>query len=123
MADKKGNPARRGGDDSGIQASDSIYSLPEEPRETLSAWLFAKRLKKYQRMKELEGGGGLQQMPGVARDFHSSSPGDGVKVHETADADVVAFEGDAGPEVAFAEREAPEVGDTELEDLGGIPAC
>ena len=59
----------------------------------LSAWLFAKRLKKYQQMKELEGGGGSQQMPGVARDFHSSSPGDGMKVHETADADVVAFEG------------------------------
>ena len=89
----------------------------------LSAWLFAKRLKKYQRMKELEGGGGSQQMPGVARDFHSSSPGDGMKVDETASADVVAFQGEAGPEVAFVERQAPEVGDTELEDLGGIPAC
>ena len=89
----------------------------------LSAWLFAQRLKKYQRMKELEGGGGSQQMPGVARDFHSSSPGGGVKVDETASADVVAFQGEAGPEVAFVERQAPEVGDTELEDLGGIPAC
>ena len=33
-----------------------------------------------------------------------------MKVHETSDADVVAFEGDAGPEVAFVEREAPGLG-------------
>ena len=89
----------------------------------LNAWLFAKRIKKYRQMKQLEGGDGWQDMSGVAREFHSSSPGDGVKVDDTPDTEVVVFEGDAGPEVAFVERETPQVGDTELEDSDGVPVC
>ena len=89
----------------------------------LNAWLFAKRLKKFRQMKELEGGDGWQEMPGVAREFHSSSPGDGVKVDDTLAAEVVVFEGEAGPEVAFVEREIPRVGDTELENSDGVPVC
>ena len=93
----------------------------EEARRTLSAWLFAKRLKQYRRMKQLEGGEGWREMPAVAREFHSSSPGDGLKVDETASADVVAFQGDAGPEVAFVERATSDVGDTEASDEA--PVC
>ena len=81
------------------------------------------RLKKYQQMKKLEEGEGLQQMPGVARDFHSSSPGDGMKVGEAENADLVTFDGEAGPEVAFVDRDASEPGDTEFEDFDGVPVC
>ena len=123
MDNEKGNPSPLGEDNSGIEATDSNYSLSEEARETLNAWLFVKRLKKYRQMKKLEGGEGVEPMTSVARDFHSSSPGDGMKVDETADADAVAFEGDAGPDVAFVERDATEAGDTEFEDFGGVPAC
>ena len=89
----------------------------------LNAWLFAKRLKKYRQMKEMEAGEGLQDSPGVARDFHSSSPGNGEKVDEAGTSDVVAFDGDAGPEVAFVDRDAAESGDTEFEDFDGVPVC
>ena len=89
----------------------------------MNAWLFARRLKKYRQMKKLAEGEGLQQMPGVARDFHSSSPGDGMKVEETGNACVVASSGDTGPDVAFVDRDAAEAGDTEFEDLDGVPAC
>ena len=123
MANEKDIFTPQGEDDSKIETSDSIYALPEEARKMLNAWLFAKRLKKYRQMKELEGGDGWQEMSGVAREFHSSSPGDGVKVDDTPDAEVVAFEGEAGPEVAFVERETPKVGDTELEDSDGVPVC
>lgn len=123
MANEKGNPSPLGEDDSRIQSSDSIYSLPKEARETLNEWLYAKRFKKYRRMKKLEEGKGLAQMKGVTRDYHSSSPGDGTKVDETADADAVVFEGDAGSDVAFVERDAAESGDTEFEDFDGVPAC
>ena len=123
MADKKENPAPQGEDNSKIQASDSVYALPEEAREMLAEWLFAKRLKKYRQMKKLEGAEGFQQLPGVARDFHSSSPGDGRKMDETVDADAVVFEGDAGPDVAFVDRDTSEAGDIEFEGLDGVPAC
>ena len=96
MGNEKGNLAPLGEDDSRIQASDSIYSLPEEAREALNEWLFVKMLKKYRQMK---------------------------KLNETADADAVAFEGDVGANVAFVERDATEADDTELEDFGGVPAC
>ena len=86
------------------------------------AWLYAKRLKKFRRMKQLEGGEGWHEMPAVAREFHSSSPGDGLKVDETASADVVAFQGEVGPEVAFVEREF-DVGDTEPQASDGAPVC
>lgn len=123
MDNEKGNPALQGGDKSRIEAADSNYSLPEEAREMLNAWLFAMRLRKYRQMKKLEEGNGPGQMTGVARDFHSSSPEDGTKVDEITGADAVAFEGDAGQEVAFVERDATEAGDTEFEDFGGVPAC
>ena len=113
MGDEKETTTPQGESNSSIKASDSTYALPEEARRTLSAWLFAKRLKQYRRMKQLEGGEGWREMPAVAREFHSSSPGDGLKVDETASADVVAFQGDAGPEVAFVERATADVGDTE----------
>ncbi len=89
----------------------------------LNDWLFAKRLKKYRQMKQMEAGEGLQDSPGVARDFHSSSPGNGEKVDEAGNSDVVAFDGDAGPEVAFVDRDAVESGDTEFEDFDGVPVC
>ena len=128
MATEKGNPVSRGdesspGGDSSNKASDSVYSLPEEARATLGEWLFAMRLKKYRRMKKLEGGEAFSQMPGVAKTFHSSSLEDGMKVDETADADVVAFEGDAGPEVSFVEPDPTDVRDSEFEDLDGVPTC
>ena len=113
MGDEKETTTPQGESNSSIKASDSTYALPEEARRTLSAWLFAKRLKQYRRMKQLEGGEGWREMPAVAREFHSSSPGDGLKVDETASVDVVAFQGDAGPEVAFVERATADVGDTE----------
>ena len=121
MDNEKDNPTPQGDGNSKNEASDSTYALPEEAREVLNAWLLARRLRKYRQMKKLEAGGGWPEMPGVARDFHSSSPGNGVKVDETADADVLAFAGEAGPEVAFVERETPEVGDTEPEDSDGMP--
>ena len=123
MATEKENFIPQGADNSKNEASDSIYALPQEPREMFNAWLFAMRIKKLRQMKELEGGDGWQEMPGVAREFHSSSPADGVKVDDTPDAEVVVFEGEAGPEVAFVERETPQVGDTELEDSDGVPVC
>ena len=89
----------------------------------LNAWLFARRLKKYQQMKQMEAASGLQHSPDVARDFYSSSPGNGKKVDEAGNADVVAFDGDAGPEVAFVDRDATESGDTEYEDFDGVPVC
>ena len=88
-----------------------------------NAWLFAKRLKKFRQMKQMEAGEGLQHSPGVARDFHSSSPGNGEKVDEAGTSDVVAFDGNAGPEVAFVDRDPTESGDTEYEDLDGVPVC
>ena len=81
------------------------------------------RLKKYGLMKLLEAGEGWREMPAVARDFHSFSLGDGLKVDETADADVVAFQGEAGSEVAFVERETSDVGDTESQASDGAPVC
>ena len=123
MANEKDTFTPQGEDNSKSETSDSIYALPEEARETLNAWLFAKRIKKYRQMKELEGGEGWQEMPGVAREFHSSSPGDGVKVDDTPDAEVVAFEGEAGREVAFVERGTSEVEETELEDSDEVPVC
>ena len=112
-----------GDSNSNIQASDSTYTPPEEAMQSMLAWLYAKRLKKFRRMKQLEGGEGWHEMPAVAREFHSSSPGDGLKVDETASADVVAFQGEAGPEVAFVERETSDVGDTEPQASDGAPVC
>ena len=123
MGDEKETTTPQGESNSNIKASDSTYALPEEARRTLSAWLFAKRLKQYRRMKQLEGGEGWREMPAVAREFHSSSPGDGMKVDETADADVVAFQGEAGPEVAFVERQTSDVGETEPQASDGAPVC
>ncbi len=91
------------GDSSKIEASDSTYALPEDARETLNAWLFAKRVKRYQLMKQLEGGDRWREMPAVAKAFHAAFRGDGLKVAETASLDVVAFWGEAGTEVAFVE--------------------
>ncbi len=113
----------QGEGNSKIEASDSTYALPEDARETLNAWLFAKRLKRYQLIKQLQGDEGWRDMPAVAREFHSSSPGDGLKVDETADADVVAFQGEAGPEVAFVKRETSGVGDAEPQASDGAPVC
>ena len=121
MGNERDNPIPRGDDNSKNETPDSTYALPEEAREMLNAWLVARRLKKYRRMKELEMGGGWPEMLGVARDFHSSSPGNGVKVDETANADVLAFAGEAGPEVAFVERGTAEAGDTEPGDSEGMP--
>ena len=123
MANEKEISIPQDENNSTIEAPVSSYALPDDAREVLGAWLLAKRLKKYRQMKKLEGGEGLREMPGVARDFYSSSPGDGRKIEETAAAYVVAFEGDAGPEVAFVECEAPGVGETEFEDLDGVPVC
>ena len=123
MANEKDISTQQDENNSIIEASDSSYALPESARGELHAWLLAKRLKKYRQMKKLKGGEEWRDMPGVARDFHSSLPGGGTKVDEAANADVVAFEGDAGPEVAFVERETPEVGDTEFEDFDGVPVC
>ena len=123
MGDEKETTTPQGESNSNIKASDSTYALPEEARRTLSAWLFAKRLKQYRRMKQLEGGEGWREMPAVAREFHSSSPGDGLKVDETASADAVAFQGDAGPEVAFVERATSDVGDTEPQASDEAPVC
>ena len=122
MGDEK-ETTPQGESNSNIEASDSTYALPEEARQTLSAWLFAKRLKQYRRMKQLEGGEGWREMPAVAREFHSSSPGDGLKVDETASADVVAFQGDAGPEVAFVERATSDGGGTEPQASDEAPVC
>ena len=123
MADEKEISTPQGGVNSKIESSDSSYALPEEAREILTDWLLARRLRKYRQMKKLEGGEGWRDMPGVARDFHSSLPGDGIEVEETAGANAVAFEGDAGPEVAFVGRETPGAGDTEFEDFDGVPVC
>ena len=123
MANEKDISTPQDENNSRIEASDSSYALPEDAKGQLNAWLIAKRFKKFRQMKKLKGGEEWRDMPGLARDFHSSSPGDGMKVDETADADVVAFEGDAGPDVAFVERETPEVGDAEFEDFDGVPVC
>ena len=123
MANEKDSSTPQGEDNSNNQASDSTYALPEEAREVLNAWLFAKRLKKYREMKKSEGGEGWQEISGVAREFHSSSPGDGVKGDDTPDAEVVTFEGETGPEVAFVERETPTVEDTGLENSDEVPVC
>ena len=123
MADEKDIFTPQGDVNSKIESSDSSCALPEEEREALTDYLLARRLRKYRQMKKLEGGEEWRDMPGVARDYHSSSPGDGMKVEETAGAYVVAFEGDAGPEVAFVERESPGAGDAEFEDFGGVPVC
>ena len=123
MGNEKETITPEGDGNSKIEASDSTYALPEDARKTLNAWLFAKRIKRYQLMKQLEGGEGWREMPAVAKEFHSSSPGDGLKVDETAEADVVAFQGEAGPEVAFVERETPGVGDAEPQVPDGAPVC
>ena len=123
MGNEKETITPEGDGNSKIKASDSTYALPEDAREKLNAWLFAKRVKRYQLMKQLEGGEGWREMPAVAREFHSSSPGDGLKVDETAEADVVAFQGEAGPEVAFVERETSGVGDAEPQVPDGAPVC
>ena len=123
MGNEKETITPQGEGNSKIEASDSTYALPEDARETLNAWLFAKRLKRYQLIKQLQGDEGWPGMPAVAREFHSSSPGDGLKVDETADADVVAFQGEAGPEVAFVARETSGVGDAEPQASDGAPVC
>ena len=123
MNNEKESVNPQGEGNSKIEASDSTYALPEDARETLNAWLFAKRFKKFQLMKQLKEGEGWREMPAVAREFHSSSPGDGLKVDETADADVVAFQGEAGPEVAFVERQTSDVGETEPQASDGAPVC
>ena len=116
-------PQGESNSNSNIEASDSTYALPEEAMQSMNAWLYAMRSKKYRRMKQLEGGEGWRKMPAVAGEFHSSSPGDGLKVDETASADVVAFQGEAGPKVAFVERETSDVGDTEPQASDGAPVC
>ena len=116
MENENGNLSPLGEDESIIEEADSMYSLPQEAGEVLNVWILAKRLKKYRQMKKLEEVNGLGRMTGIGRDFHSSSPGDGVKVDDSADADAVAFDGDAGPEVSFVERDDTEVRDIELED-------
>ena len=123
MDNNNGNVSPLGGDDSRIEAADSNDSVVEQANAMMNAWLFAMRLKKYRDMKKLEEVSGLREETGVSRDFHSSSPGDGRKVDDTADADAVAFEGDAGPDVSFVERDAPGVMDAESEESGGVPAC
>ena len=89
----------------------------------MGEWLRAMGRKRKRRMKKLEGGEAFSQMPGVAKDFHSSLPGRGMKLGETADSDVVAFEGDGGAEASFVEPDPTDVRDSEFEDLDGVPAC
>ena len=113
----------QGENNSNIEAWDSTYALPEEAKQNMSAWLFAMRSKKYLRMKRLKGGEEWPEMPAVAKEFHSSSPGEGLKVDETADADVVAFQGESGVEVAFVERGTSYAGDTASQPPDGVPVC
>ena len=118
---EKENSIPQGDDNSNNEALDSTYALPEKAKQNLTAWLFAMRSKKYRRMKQLKGGEEWSDMRDVAREFHSSSPGEGLKVDETADADVIAFQGESGPEVTFVEREASDVGDVEPRASDGVP--
>ena len=121
MGNERYNPTPRGDDNSKNETPDSTYALPEEASEMLNAWIVAKRLKKYRRMKELEVVGEWPKMSGDAKDFHASSPVNGVKVGETAAADALAFAGEVGPEVSFVDRETAEAEDTEPGDSEGMP--
>lgn len=97
--------------------------LPAEHRALLSERLLAMRVRKVREIKRLEAGVGWGDMPGAAREYHSSALEDGVKVDQTADCDVVALGGTEDPGLSFVGREGPEPSGTELEDFDGVPAC
>ena len=109
---------------SNIQASESTYTPPEEAMQSMLAWLYAKRLKKFRRMKQSEGGEGWREMPAVAKEFHSSSPGGWPEGgRNSGSADVVAFQGESGAEVAFVERGTSYAADTASQPSDGVPVC
>ena len=123
MDSEKELTTRQSEDNSKTEDTDSIYALPPEHRSLLNERLLAMRVRKFRQIKRLEAGMGWGDMPGAAREYHSSALEDGVKVDQTADCDVVALGGAEGSDLAFVEREGPEPGGTELEDPDGVPAC